>query len=168
MEIKRAVLFISVCAMTAFAGCAGYSDESLYSQDIKSIYIEMFDNATFTRDIEYDLTDAIAKRIDTDTPYRIVSDKSRADTVLSGKVTAISGLPLTIERETARPLASQSEVSAIFSWKNLNTGEYLLENSSATATASYSEFQEQSFDYASKVAANKLAERIVEQMQMGW
>jgi hypothetical protein len=128
----------------------------------------MFDNVTFSRDLEYDLTDAVAKRIDAETPYKIVSDRSRADTVLSGKITAIGGLPLTIERETGRSLESQAEVSAAFSWKNLNTGEYLLENSTASATASYSEFQEQSLDYASKVAVNKLAERIVEQMQMGW
>lgn len=128
----------------------------------------MFDNVTFSRDLEYDLTDAVAKRIDAETPYKIVSDKSRADTVLSGKITGIGGLPLTIERETGRPLESQAKVSAAFSWKNLKTGEYLLENSTASATASYSQFQEQSFDYASKVAVNKLAERMVEQMQMGW
>jgi hypothetical protein len=75
---------------------------------------------------------------------------------------------LTIERSTGRPLEEQAEITAQFNWKNLRTGEYLLENSTATATASYSEFQEQSFDYASKTAANKLAERIVEQMQIKW
>jgi hypothetical protein len=128
----------------------------------------MFDNATFNRDFEYDLTDAVAKRIEAETPYKIVSDRSRADTVLSGKITGIGGLPLTLERETGRALESQAEISAQFSWKNLKTGQYLLEGSTATATASYSEFQQQGFDYASKIATNKLAERIVEQMQVKW
>jgi hypothetical protein len=167
MKIKG-VIFASVCTIVIFAGCSGYSNRSLYSQDIKSVYVEMFDNITFSRDLEYDLTDAVAKRIDAETPYRIVSDRSRADTVLSGKIMAIGSLPLTIERETGRPLENQAEVTAQFSWKNLKTGEYLLENSTAAATASYSEFQQQSFDYASKTAANKLAERIVEQMQTKW
>lgn len=151
-----------------FAGCSGYSNKPLYSQDIKSVYVEMFDNTTFTRDLEYDLTDAVAKRIEAETPYKIVSDKSRADTILSGKITGIGGSALTIERETGRSLENQAEVTAQFNWKNLRTGEYLLEDSTATATASYSQFQEQGFDYASKTAANKLAERIVEQMQTKW
>ncbi|MGB8225290.1 MAG: LptE family protein [Sedimentisphaerales bacterium] len=160
-------IFVSWAALF-FAGCGGYSSKSLYSQDIKSVYVEMFDNATFTRDLEYDLTDAVAKRIEAETPYKIVSDRSRADTVLSGKITGIGSSPLTIERETGRALEDQAEISANFSWKNLKTGEYLLENKEASATASYSEFQQQGFNYASKTAINKLAERIVEQMQTGW
>jgi hypothetical protein len=163
-----AVIIASVCAAVLFTGCSGYSSKPLYSQDIKSVYVEMFDNATFERDLEYDLTDAIAKRIESETPYKIVSDRSRADTVLSGTITGIGAAVLTIERETGRALENQAEVTAQFSWKNLKTGEYLVESSNASATASYSEFQEQGFDYASKTAANKLAERIVEQMQTGW
>ncbi len=163
-----AVIIVSVCTAVLFAGCSGYTNKPLYSQDVKSVYVEMFDNATFERDLEYDLTDAIAKRIEAETPYKIVSDRSRADTVLSGKITGIGSSVLTIERETGRSLESQAEVTAQFSWKNLKTGEYLLENSATSATASYSEFQQQGFDYASKTAANKLAERIVEQMQTKW
>jgi hypothetical protein len=163
-----AAIFAALSLGVLLAGCSGYSNKSLYSQDIKSVYVEMFDNETFRRDLEYDLTDAIAKRIEAETPYRIISDKSRADTVLSGRITALNDSVLTIERSTGRPLEEQAEVTASFSWKNLKTGDYLLENSTATATASYSQFQQQSFDYASKTAANKLAERIVEQMQVKW
>ena len=168
MRITTAIIASVFAAAVLFAGCSGYSNKPLYSQDIKSVYVEMFDNATFHRDLEYDLTDAVAKSIEAETPYKIVSDKSRADTVLSGKITAIGSSALTIERETGRALENQAEVTAQFSWKNLKTGEYLLENSTASATASYSEFQQQGFDYASKTAANKLAERIVEQMQTKW
>jgi hypothetical protein len=167
MKITAAVLGFA-CTAVMFAGCGGYSSKPLYSQDIKSVYVEMFDNTTFSRDFEYDLTDAVAKRIEAETPYKIISDRSKADTVLSGKITGIGGSPLTLEHETGRALESQAEISAVFSWKNLKTGEYLLENSSASATASYSQFQQQGFDYASKTATNKLAERIVEQMQTKW
>jgi hypothetical protein len=161
--------FLCGCTAVLLAGClGGYSSQPLYPQDVKSVYVEMFDNTTFRRDLEYDLTDAIAKRIDAETPYRIVSDRSRADTVLSGKIIAINDSVLTVERSIGRALESQAEVIAQFSWKNLQTGQYLIENKKISATAAYSEFQQQSFDYASKSAANKLAERIVEQMQTGW
>ena len=167
MKITAAIV-ASVSLGVLFAGCSGYSNQPLYTNSVKSVYVEMFDNTTFQRDLEYDLTDAVAKRIEAETPYKIISDKSRADTVLSGAITSIGSSVLTIERETGRALESQAEVMARFSWKNLKTGEYLLENSTASATASYSQFQEQGLDYASKTAANKLAERIVEQMQTKW
>ena len=155
-------------AMLFFAGCVGYSNKPLYTDEVQSVYVEMFDNTTFERDLEYDLTDAIAKRIESETPYKIISDKSRADTVLSGKITGIGGAPLTLDRDTGRALENQAEITAVFSWKNLKTGQYIVENASLTATAGYSEFEQQSFEYASRVATNKLAERIVEEMQTKW
>lgn len=164
----RSVIFALLPAIVFFAGCSGYTNQSLYTNEVKSIYVEMFDNATFERDLEYDLTDAIAKRIDAETPYRIVSNKNRADTVLSGRITGISGSALTVDRDTGRALENEALVTVIFSWKNLKTGEYLLEDVSVSATAGYSPFQGQSFDYATKAAANKLGERVVEQMQAKW
>ncbi|MFA6186678.1 MAG: LPS assembly lipoprotein LptE [Phycisphaerae bacterium] len=162
-------IFVFVCAAVLLTGCiGGYSSQSIYPRDVKSVYVEMFDNMTFRRDLEYDLTDAIAKRIETDTPYKIISDRSKADTVLSGKITSLYNSALTIERNVGRPLEEQAEVTAIFSWKDLRTGQYIVSDKSITATASYSEFQQQGFKYGSKVAANKLAERIVEGMQTDW
>ncbi len=169
-EIRNSKFFIliSVCSVTLFfAGCAGYTSQSLYSNDIRSVYVEMFDNTTFWRDLEYDLTDAVAKRIESDTPYKIVSDRSKADSILSGKITSIGVAPITLEPESGRALEDQAEVTANFTWKNLRTGQFLVQDS-ASATASYSNFQQQSFDNASKVATNKLAEKIVEHMQTGW
>ena len=163
------VFFVCVCAAVLLGGCiGGYSSQSIYQQDVKSVYVEMFDNMTFRRDLEYDLTDAIAKRIETDTPYKIISDRSKADTVLSGKITSLSNSALTVERNVGRPLEEQAEVTAVFNWKDLRTGQYIVSNKSIMATASYSEFQQQGFEYGSKVAANKLAERIVESMQTDW
>jgi hypothetical protein len=155
-------------AMIFIAGCGGYSNKPLFTDEVQSVCVEMFDNKTFERDVEYDLTDAIVKRIEAETPYKIISDKSRADTVLSGKITGMSTSALTLDRDTGRPLEHQAEVTAEFTWKNLKTGQYLVEKETVSASAGYSEFEQQGFNYASKLAANKLAERIVEQMQTKW
>lgn len=151
-----------------FSGCAGYTNESLYSNEVRTVYVEMFDNTTFYRDLEYTLTDAVAKRVEVDTPYKIVSDKNTADTILSGKIVDMGSSALSLERDTGRPLESLAEVTAEFSWKNLKTGQYIVQECSVTSSWGYSAFQGQSFDNASRIAANKLAERIVEQMQVGW
>ena len=159
---------VFLAAVALIAGCSGYSSQSLYSQDVKSVYVEMFDNTTFRRDIEYELTDAIAKRIEAETPYKIISDRSRADTVISGKITSLSASTISMEPETGRAIENQAEVTAEFSWKNLRTGEYLMENTAVDAVAGYVEFQEQGFGNAAKVAVSRLAERIVELMQTEW
>jgi hypothetical protein len=128
----------------------------------------MFDNTTFRRDLEYDLTDAIAKRIEAETPYKIISNRNTADTIISGKITEWSSGALTVDRDTGKALQNQTVVTAVFSWKNLKTGQYLVQDLSITSSADYSPFQSQSQENAARVAANKLAERIVEQMQMEW
>ena len=155
-------------ALCGCAGMFGYSDESLFPQDIESVRLEMFDNQTFRRGTEYDLSDALAKRIEADTPYKIVTSADRADTVISGQITNISESALSIERELGGVLEREVQVVATVNWKNLKTGELLVENQSVTASASYTTFQNQDFKYASALAANKLAEKIVELMETKW
>lgn len=164
---KSAFIILYISFFIFFVGCGGYTSKSLYSQDLKSVYVEMFDNTTFWRDIEYDLTDALAKRIESDTPYKVISDRSKADSILSGKVTGIGIAPLSLEPQTGRPLEYQAEVSAQFEWKDLRTGQFIAQKT-VTASTSFSYFMDQGYDYAYKVAANKLAERITEEMQMPW
>jgi len=162
---------VLVYCTLALCGCAelnGYSNESLFPQEVDSICLEMFDNQTFRRGAEYELSDALSKRIEVETPYKIVSSRDRADTVISGRIVSIGELALSTERETGRVLEKEVEIHAIVNWKNLKTGELLIDNESVSASASYSEYQKQNFKYASTLAANNLAQKIVEQMETKW
>jgi hypothetical protein len=128
----------------------------------------MFDNQTFRRGVEYDLSDALSKRIEAETPYKVISSSDRADTLLSGKIVQITESVLSIERELGLALEKHVQIRAVVNWKNLKTGQLLIDNESITAEATYSEFQRQDFNYASALAANKLAQRIVELMEKKW
>jgi len=154
----------------ALSGCGtgGYSNETLFPAGIRSVRLEMFDNRSFRRGVEYELSDALAKRIETETPYKIISDKDRSDSVVSGQLVAISEAALTIDRDVAQPLEREVILTAVVTWKNLNTGQLMINNKTVTAAASYSEFQNQDFSYASALAANKLARRIIELMESNW
>jgi hypothetical protein len=154
-----------------FSGCAdmaGYSNESLFPPNVDTVYLEMFDNQTFRRGAEYELSDALSKRIEVDTPYKIVSSRDRADTVISGQIVSIGETALSTERETGLVLEKEVQLTALINWKNLKTGELLIDNFSLSATASYSEYQQQDIKYASNLAANKLARKIVELMEIKW
>jgi hypothetical protein len=154
-----------------FGGCAemvGYSDESLFPQDVDSVCLEMFDNQTFRRGVEFELSDALAKRIEAQTPYKIISSKDRADTVLSGQIVSVGESVLSTERESGRPLEKEVRLRAVVNWKDLKTGELLIDSKTVTAEAAFSYFQDQDFTYASALAANNLARRIVELMEIKW
>ena len=159
---------LTICVFMILAGCQGYSNKSLYPKDISTVYVEMFDNQSFRRGIEFELTDALAKRIESQTPYKIVTNRDKADTVISGQIVQARESVLTTERQIGRALEKNIELRAVVSWKNMRTGELLMDNKMVSASASYSEWQSQSFAYGSALAANSLAARIVELMESGW
>ena len=125
----------------------------------------MFDSASFRRDHEYDLTDAICKRIEAHTPYKIVSDRDIADSLLSGKIEEIYQGTLTTERESGLPLQNEARVKVLMNWKNLQTGDMILENETVFAVANYSTFMGQDFEYAADLVVDRAAQRVVERMQ---
>jgi hypothetical protein len=60
------------------------------------------------------------------------------------------------------------ELRAVVHWKNLKTGELMIDHRTVSASASYSTYQMQDFKYASTLAANNLARKIVELMEGSW
>ena len=147
---------------------AGYSNQTLFPADVSSVCLEMFENESFRRGVEYKLSDALSKRIEAATPYKIISSKDRADSVISGQIVQVDELVLSVERETGLPLEKELLLKAVVNWKNLKTGQLLIDNKSVTSQATYSTYQNQDFSYASALAANNLARRIVELMEKEW
>jgi hypothetical protein len=146
----------------------GYSNESLFPQDVSTVCVQMFDNRTFRRGVEFELSDALAKRIEAETPYKIVSSADRADTVISGQIVSINESALSLERQLGGVLEREVALQAVVNWKNMKTGELLIANQQVAASASYSTYQKQDFGYASNLAANNLARKIVELMEKKW
>ena len=157
-----------VSALTGCSAIKGYSNETLFPQDVSSVCLQMFDNRTFRRGVEYELSDALAKRIEADTPYKIVSSSDRADTIISGQITSIREIALSTEREMGTVLEKELEIRAVVNWKNMKTGELLMDSRSVRASSTYTAYQMQDFKYASSLAANNLARKIVELMESKW
>lgn len=169
----RLLLVLLACSFSAvvLSGCnplSGYSREPLFSTDVKTVYVEMFESKSFRRGVEYKLTEAVCKRIEAQTPYKIVAKRELADTLLTGQIVSADSSILSSERQTGRALEKDFQIEAVINWKNLKTGEMLLDNVAASASASYSEWQNQGIEYAGGLAANKLARRIVELMEKPW
>jgi hypothetical protein len=143
----------------------GYTSKSLYPGQVKTVYVEMFESQTFRRGIEFDITRALVERLELNTPYRLAGDRRTADTVLTGALLAVGEGTLAGQRELDRPVVNEVTLVATFSWKDLRTGEYYLENQRVRTSADYAIFLGASRETAAREAANDLALRIVEQME---
>ncbi|MEN6429124.1 MAG: LPS assembly lipoprotein LptE [Phycisphaerales bacterium] len=160
-----------LCLVLAAGGCGrstGYSNASLFPNEVESVYVEMFDNRSFRRGTEFTFSNALAKQIETQTPYKVVSSRDRADSVMGGQLVAINESILTLERDLGRALEKEVLLTAVVNWKSLKSGKLMINSQTVTAAATYSEFQGQDFTYASAVAANKLALKVVQLMENPW
>jgi hypothetical protein len=160
------VLWMTGC-ISVLVGCQGYSNSWLHRQDVNTVYVEMFETDSFRRGHEYTLTDAVCKRIEAQTPYKIVSDRNVADTILSGSLSVGVGV-LATNRWTGSPLEQEATVSVTVTWKNLKTGQVLVDNQTVYGSASYASSMGQTVDYSIGVAVNKAAQKTVELMEKPW
>ena len=77
----------SLLLLLFFAGCAGYQigNQSLFPQEVHSVYVPVFKSNSFRRNLGERLTEAVIKEIQKVTPYKI-RDEAHADTILSGAI----------------------------------------------------------------------------------
>lgn len=147
-------------------GC-GYSNQSLYRDSVRTVYVEMFQSKEFRRNIEFQLTEALQKQIERSTPYKN-APKGRADTVIEGEVlewreTAVAKDPI-----TDRPVQNIGNLAIRYRWKDMRTGKLLVDRPLTVTTSDYVKLLgEQSFD-AYELAVNQMARKIVESMETPW
>lgn len=163
------IIFTFVAAaLISVAGCGGgYENSWLYPDQVQTVYVEMFDTTSFRRGYEYELTDAICKRIEAQTPYKIVSDRNVADSVLSGQL-GITASVLATDYYSAKPIEQETLVNVRVTWKDLKTGRLLIDGEKVYGSSSYSTPLGQTVEYSINRAVNKAAVRVVELMETPW
>lgn len=78
---------IVVAALNAVTGCAPYrvGSDSLYPADVATVHVPIFESDSFRRNLGERLTEAVCKRIEAETNYKIVRS-GVADSTLSGRI----------------------------------------------------------------------------------
>ena len=79
-------------------------------------------------------------------------------------------LPHMLSERIGKPVVFENDANVIVTvrWQNLKTNEIMVDNETVDTSVDYSTFVGQDFEYSSKVALNRAAERIVELMQSEW
>ncbi len=85
---KRHVSTFLLVTAALLSGC-GYATNNVFRSDIKTVYVEFFENETFRRELEVELTKAVVEEIKLRTSFKF-APKDRADSILSGEITDFS------------------------------------------------------------------------------
>ncbi|MCH7592585.1 MAG: hypothetical protein IH989_07400 [Planctomycetes bacterium] len=159
---------LALCLMlaTGLTGCS-YSTVRPFPTDIQTVHVEMFQSREFRRELEFRLTEAITKRVEIDTPYRIAPRRT-ADTLLTGEILAVENVTFGDDFDLDRPREIGSTVVVSFRIQDLRTGDILVERPRFVYQASYIPPVGETFSDAMTRALDGMAELIVETMESGW
>lgn len=158
-----------------WAGCAGYQlgNAGLYPADIRTVYVPIFESATFRRNQAEWLTEAVAKRIEERTPYKVVGTPN-ADSILSGRIVA-ENEALLIKNQYNDPRAVQVQVLVEVQWVDRRSSELMQgsvplppELAQIQGTATLVPEVGQSVATAEQAAIIKIADQIVGLMENPW
>jgi len=179
--VKRhlsALLALLVCI--GLAGCGyqqqgvtdrnitpGYQWHSLYREDIQTVAVPVFTNISYRRGVEISLSKAIIQDIETHTPYKVVSP-DKADTILEGEIASVATNTLTNNLDTALPQEQSITLQVNFTWKNLRTGQILVERHSFEQKASFFQTLGEGSFVGTQDAVERLALGIVQELQADW
>ncbi|MEM9419228.1 MAG: LptE family protein [Planctomycetota bacterium] len=149
-------------------GC-GYSTQELFPEQYQSVAVPIFDNRTFYRGVEYDLTEAVVKEIEQRTPYKTM-DANVADTLISGTVTSVVVQQLSRTREGGLPQEVQVTVTIDYDWTDQRTGAKLTSRRSFSGVGRYVPTQPvgESFEIGQHAAVQRLARDLVSSLRGDW
>lgn len=136
----RAV-FLVTAALLGLAGCAsdphkGYVFGSTYDAGVRTVAVPVFDNTTFTPGLEQTLTEAIVKRIQSSTPWRIAG-RGSADTVLTGVIDDARLNLLTSTPGTGFMQEQTLTLRVAFTWIDNRTGEVRVQRERFSVASSF-------------------------------
>jgi hypothetical protein len=169
LPIILALLLPSLLA----GGCASGSSDSgwhwgsVYPADVHSVAVPVIKSKDFHRDVELQLTEALDKRIEEFTPYKVMS-QDQADTILQVEITGIRPQTLVLDPTTATPQQQQYNIVVNFTWKDLRSGKVLLSREGFGQTSTYFPTLGEGQELAAQDAVDKLAIGIVNEMQGPW
>ncbi len=149
----------------------GYTARSPFRTSVRTVAVPLWSRGqnVYRRDLEFRLTEALIKRIELTTPYKVV-EKKKADTLLTGTIEDISQAMLSFNPDDGRPREIQVAAIVSFQWNDLRSGRTLVKRRQFRVTSVYLPSQplEEDFFQGSQDLIERLAVRIVETMEADW
>lgn len=158
---------------TLVTGC-GYRAGNVYGPEVRTVDVPIFQNDTFRRGLEYQVTEAVHREIQTHTPFRLAKGRE-ADTRLTGRIVDVRKNVLGETRQDD-PRELQLSLMVRVTWEDLRTGQLLAQQEvplqpQSIPTIGQAELAPevgQSLATATQDATERLARQIVHMMETPW
>lgn len=163
---RMCLLIATSLFVAAGAGC-GYRHAMLYPAGIATVNVPIFQNRTFYQGVEFDLTEAVIKEIESRTPYKTAS--AGGDTILQGTIVRISQHQLSRTAEGGLPQEIEVRVVVDIEWKDQRDGKILRERRGMIGVGRFVPTRAigEPFPVAQHEAVQRLAAQIVATMRAG-
>jgi len=162
------VVVVGLLLLGAAGGC-GYRTGEMYPTEYATVAVPVFENQTFYRGAELELTEAVVKEIESRTPYEVVA-ADRADTVLEGTITRIEQDRISRNRTGGVPQQMEVTITVDFQWTRRPGGRTMRDRRGFEAVGRYAPSPpvSQPYEQAQHVGVSELARQIVGTMQADW
>jgi hypothetical protein len=129
---RRWVGGLIACGCLALTSCGsegqftifGYTTKPNYDTSIHTVRVPIFKNNTFWRGLEFDLTRAVIREIESKTPFKVVGEGCTADTELTGTIVLFS--KNIINRTQYNEVREgETTLGVEVYWRDLRTGQIL-------------------------------------------
>ncbi len=117
-------LVLPACTQDGHFTVLGYSTAPNYDCNIHTVHVPIFENRTFRRGLEFDLTQAVVREIQAKTPYRVVGIDQPADTELRGTIVAGTKGILNLN-QLAETREAETAITVELTWIDLRSGQVL-------------------------------------------
>jgi hypothetical protein len=120
--VKRIRLFfiLFLFPYLLLTGCIGLGYQvgakTLFGQDVQTVYVPIFQSDSWNRDIAERLTEAVCKRIESRSSYKVVS-RPTADSILEGQIVSQSK-GVTVVNNYSDPRSIQGTLNIQIRWRD--------------------------------------------------
>jgi len=164
--VTGAGLLLSVIA--GLGGC-GYQTRETFPSEVRSVAVPIFENESFYRGFERDLTEAVIKQIELRTPYKTVSAAS-AQTELHGVIRSVQQRQSIRQPRAGYPREMEIALTVDVEWRDARTGEVLRSREGLEAVGRYLPESpvSETFETGRHAASQRMATAIVDAMRGDW
>jgi hypothetical protein len=131
MKRKYLLCYLTLVALATAAvpGCGwdghfdvcGYTTRPMYDLTIRSVRVPIFKNLTLRRNLEYQVTEAVIREIQSKTPYRVIQEAESADTELIGTIISRSKSVINFN-QLGENREAQTTLTVEVVWRDLRPG----------------------------------------------
>src|SRR5947199_10161411 len=114
------MLLLSACNWDGHINVLGYTTQPMYDLGICTVRVPIFKNFTLRRGLEFQLTEAVVREIESKTPYKVVQDCD-ADTESIGTIVGRSKAVVNYN-QLAETREAQTTLSVEVVWRDLRAG----------------------------------------------